>query len=90
MTFRLAKEFDEVIGLDISETFIAKCHELKMKGQAEYAVSTEGELKEKKLAVVDPTIVSSAGLRYNYIISSPCLVLGPRQSDVCGRRCLSA
>ena len=57
-TFELARGFDEVIGLDYSNAFIAKCQELKMKGQAEYSMTVEGDLTENKTAVIHPEIVS--------------------------------
>ena len=57
-TFELARGFDEVIGLDYSKAFIARCQELKMMGQADYSVAVEGDLTENKTAVVDPAIVS--------------------------------
>ena len=57
-TFELARGFDEVIGLDYSKAFIAKCQELKMTGQANYSVTVEGDLSENKTAVIDPAIVS--------------------------------
>ena len=57
-TFELARGFNEVIGLDYSNAFIAKCQEMKMKGQAEYSMTVEGDLAENKTAVVDPEIVS--------------------------------
>ena len=58
ITFLLAKEFHEVIGLDISESLIAKCQELKTDGQAEYTIMIEGKLREKRVANIDPDIVS--------------------------------
>ena len=56
-TFELAREFSEVVGVDYSAAFIAKCQELKMTGQADYTVAVEGDLVEEKTAIVDPTIV---------------------------------
>ena len=57
-TFELARGFDEVVGMDYSQAFIAKCQELKMTGLAKYSMIVEGELKENKTALIDPDIVS--------------------------------
>ena len=57
LSFELAREFDEVVGMDYSQAFIAKCQEMKMTGQAKYSLTVEGCLTEEKVAVVDPTIV---------------------------------
>lgn len=59
-TFELARVFDEVVGMDFSQAFIAKCQELKMTGLAKYDMTVEGALVENKIAVVDPDIVSEA------------------------------
>ena len=59
-TFELARVFDEVVGMDFSQAFIAKCQELKMTGVAKYDMTVEGALVENKTAVVDPDIVSEA------------------------------
>ena len=56
-TFELAKVFDEVLGMDFSQAFIAKCQELKMTGLAKYGMTVEGELVEEKTAIIDPDIV---------------------------------
>ena len=61
-TFELAREFSEVVGMDFSQAFVAKCQELKMTGQASYRLTTEGHLSVRKLARMDPTIVS-----YNHV-----------------------
>ena len=57
-TFELAREYDEVIGIDYSKAFVSTCEELRRNGQAEYSMILEGDLTERKIAVVDPAIVS--------------------------------
>jgi len=57
-TFELAREFDEVVGIDFSRSFIQRCQELKMTGQAAFWLATEGTLGEEKVALVHPIIVS--------------------------------
>lgn len=56
-TFELAREFEEVVGVDFSSAFIAKCQQLKISGKSEYTLTVEGNIVEKKTAQVDPTIV---------------------------------
>jgi len=43
-TFELAREFDEVVGVDFSARFIQEADVLKQDGVLRYAVPTEGEL----------------------------------------------
>ena len=58
VSFELARGFSEVVGLDYSQGFIAKCQELKMTGQTTYWLPTEASLREQKVACVDASIVS--------------------------------
>jgi SAM-dependent methyltransferase len=59
-TFELAREFDEVVGVDFSSAFIHHCQELKMTGQSSYKLITEGVLGEEKTAAIHPDIVMPA------------------------------
>ena len=43
-TFELAREFDEVIGLDLSARFIECATDLKEQGSLDYSIITQGEL----------------------------------------------
>ena len=65
-TFELARVYDEVLGMDFSQAFIARCQELKMTGLANYSVAVEGELVENKTATIDRDIVSC------YYTNTPC------------------
>ena len=56
--FELARDYDEVLGMDFSQAFIARCQELKMTGLANYSMTVEGELMENKTATIDRDIVS--------------------------------
>ena len=67
VTFELARGFSEVVGMDISLLAITKCQELKLKGQKNYWLSTEGSLREEKIAIIDPSIV-----RAGYHLSQYC------------------
>ena len=57
-TFELAREFDEVVGVDFASAFIQRCQELKMTGHSSYKLMTEGVLGEEKKATIDPDIVN--------------------------------
>ena len=56
--FELARDFDEVIGIDYSKSFIQKCQQLKKTGYCPYKLITEGLLGEEKVATIHPDIVS--------------------------------
>ena len=62
VSFELARGFSEVVGLDYSRGFIAKCQELKMTGRATYWLPVEGSLGEEKAACIDTSIVSKLEL----------------------------
>ena len=61
-TFELARDFEEVVGIDYSAAFIHRCQELKMTGRSAYRLKTEGDLGEDKIAAISPEIVSSLSL----------------------------
>lgn len=54
--FELARSFDEVIGVDLSESFITAAGTLKEAGELSYFRRDEGELGVRLVARVDPTI----------------------------------
>ena len=56
-TFELARDFDEVVGIDFSNAFVQRCQQLKMTGRSAYRLITEGVLGEDKLATIHPNIV---------------------------------
>ena len=58
--FELARDFDEVVGIDYSNTFIQRCQELKRTGHSTYKLMTEGALGEEKTATIHPDIVSES------------------------------
>lgn len=58
-TFELAREYEEVVGVDFSQAFIEACHTLKLNGEIRYTLTVEGDLVETKTAAVDPAIVSA-------------------------------
>lgn len=86
-TFELAREFEEVVGIDYSAAFIHRCQELKMTGRSAYRLKTEGDLGEDKIATIHSDIVSS----FSLLVSSMSLNHpGPEQSAVHGGRWLQS
>lgn len=67
-TFELAREYDDVVGVDFSRAFVAKCNELKRDGKGDYAMVVEGDLVDCKTAYVDATIVSPATSYDRFIV----------------------
>ena len=65
-TFELTRGFDEAVGLEVSQALFTVCEQLKETGEMEFTLTVEGELKETKLAAVDPIIVRT-----------PCLLFEP-------------
>ena len=57
-SFELARSFDEVVGIDFSCAFVARCNEMKFTGLSNYVMPGEGELGLNKVAKVAPDIVS--------------------------------
>ena len=55
--FEMTKLFDEVIGIDYSQSFINACNQLKSKGKLSYSVVTGGDLRLPLEAVIDPSLV---------------------------------
>ena len=49
-TFELAREFDEVIGVDLSARFIECANQLKEQGSLSYRITDEGELSTLRQA----------------------------------------
>lgn len=58
-TFELAREYEEVVGVDFSQAFVEVCHTLKLNGEIKYSLPVEGDLVENKIATIDPAIVST-------------------------------
>lgn len=57
-TFELAREFEECIGLEKSQSFVNACNELKQNGEMTYHVCEEGDVHSTYKAKIDPEIVS--------------------------------
>ena len=56
-SFELATCFDDVIGLDYSQSFIDTCNQLKTDGQLPYFVQDEGDLVTDLVAKVPGHVV---------------------------------
>ena len=57
-TFELCRLFDEVVGIDYSQSFVDACNLLKDEGKMAYYITTEGNLRETLEAKVDSAVVS--------------------------------
>ncbi|XP_071485595.1 uncharacterized protein [Diadema antillarum] len=55
-SFELAREFQQVVGIDFSHAFIDACNLLKDHGSLQYSVTDEGDLRTDLTAVVDSSI----------------------------------
>jgi 5-histidylcysteine sulfoxide synthase/putative 4-mercaptohistidine N1-methyltranferase len=55
-SFALAREFAEVVGIDLSERFLAAAEALKSQGELGYSRTEEGDRVSPQLARVDPTL----------------------------------
>ena len=55
-TFELAKTFQEVIGIDYSNQFIAAAMELQRLGELSYTFRIEGDITQSSIAKIEPTI----------------------------------
>jgi 5-histidylcysteine sulfoxide synthase/putative 4-mercaptohistidine N1-methyltranferase len=55
-TFELARDFEQVIGLDISAPFIQVAQRMAEDGQVPFTEPGEGELRVDAIALVDPAI----------------------------------
>lgn len=55
-TFELARHFEEVVGIDYSQSFVDACNDLKKTGKKDYKMLTEGHLTEDRTATIDKDI----------------------------------
>ena len=56
-SFELTKKFDEVVGIDYSQSFVNTCNFLKEEGSKPYKMLLEGDLYKDLTAVVDKNLV---------------------------------
>lgn len=55
-TFELARAYGEVIGIDLSQTFIDMANKMKDDGQVGYELKVEGEITQQLVAQLDSSI----------------------------------
>ncbi len=55
-TFELARSYGEVIGIDLSQTFIDMANKMKEEGQVAYELKVEGEIMQQAVAQLDKSI----------------------------------
>jgi len=58
-SFEMAKRFAEVVGIDLSHTFVAKAAEMAAAGAIAYRLKVEGDLTEELTATVEPGVDAS-------------------------------
>ena len=56
-SFELARRFDEVVGIDYSQSFVNACNVLKENGRMNYNIITEGDLTKSCVAQIPSDIV---------------------------------
>ena len=56
--FELATTYNDVIGVDTSESAISAANQLRKEGEAPYTLYIEGKIVKEYKAVVNPAIVS--------------------------------
>lgn len=69
-TFELARVYSDVIGIDLSQTFIDMANRMKGEGQVAYSLKVEGEITQQVVAQLDSAI--DAG-RCTFLQVSECL-----------------
>jgi len=55
-TFELARSYGEVIGIDLSQTFIDMANKMKDEGQVAYSLKVEGDITQPAVAQLDRSI----------------------------------
>lgn len=55
-TFELARVYGEVIGIDLSQTFIDMANKMKQEGQVAYDLTVEGDISQQVVAQLDNSI----------------------------------
>lgn len=55
-TFEMARAYEAVVGIDLSQRFIDAADHMKQHGSIDYALKVEGDLTERAVARVDPDI----------------------------------
>jgi len=71
-SFELAREFDEVIGVDFSARFIQEAIRLKESGILRYAIPTEGELEEYHEVRLNKFGLEHASKKVNFWQADAC------------------
>jgi hypothetical protein len=55
-SFEMARSFKEVIGIDLSQTFIDMANQVKADGSVAYRLKVEGDISTEVVANIDPEI----------------------------------
>lgn len=55
----MAREFKQVVGIDLSQTFIDMANKMKESRRVEYSLKVEGDITQPAVATIDAAINSS-------------------------------
>jgi hypothetical protein len=55
----MARVFNEVVGIDLSQTFIDMANQVKNDGSVGYRLKVEGDITTEVVAKIDPAIDAS-------------------------------
>jgi len=58
-SFEMARTFQQVIGIDLSQTFIDMANKMKQEGRVEYRLKVEGDITQEAVAAIDSAIDAS-------------------------------
>lgn len=68
-TFELARYFEEVVGVDYSKAFVNAANQMKELGELPFEMTTEGDLRERAIAAIDPEIDRK---RCTFVVGDAC------------------
>lgn len=75
-SFHLARTFENVVGIDLSKSFIEAALTLKREHKLPYELKMEGDLKESRLAEVDPGLSDRLTFRQADACALPADLVG--------------
>ena len=58
-SFEMARMFQQVVGIDLSQTFIDMANQMKTDGSVGYRLKVEGDIATEVVAKIDPAIDAS-------------------------------
>jgi hypothetical protein len=76
----MARVFDEVVGIDLSQTFIDMANQVKNDGSVGYRLKVEGDITTEVVAKIDPAIDAS---RCTFLQVGAAMAMGWVLGQVC-------